>query len=136
MCGAGGVCEAMETGSLLAGLRINFNQRARLAGFITLCVAVWDLSGSILEQSAKYHTTYNLSDPVYICRAGQDYHSSPSWGSPPKPFDDARPVFITVQGQHRFAVFNAICGRRMGLPNHRDGAAGDMDLFPEDGELV
>ena len=36
----------MKTGSL-AGLRINFNQRAPLAGFITPCVAVWDRSGSI-----------------------------------------------------------------------------------------
>ena len=45
LCGAGGVCEAMKTGLLLAGLRINFNERAPLAGFITPCVAVWDRSG-------------------------------------------------------------------------------------------
>ena len=42
------VCEAMKTGLLLAGLRINFDQRAPLAGFIPPCVAVWDRSGSIL----------------------------------------------------------------------------------------
>ena len=47
LCGVGGVCEAMKTGLLLAGLRINFNQRAPLAGFIIPCVAVWDRSGSI-----------------------------------------------------------------------------------------
>ena len=35
LCGAGGVCEATKTGLLLAGLRINFNQRAPLTGFIT-----------------------------------------------------------------------------------------------------
>ena len=37
----------MKTGLLLAGLRINFNQGAPLAGFITPCVAVWDRSGLI-----------------------------------------------------------------------------------------
>ena len=86
--------------------------------------------------SAKYHKIANSSGPVHARRAHQDYHSTPSWGSPPKPFDDARPVLITVQGQHRFAVFNATCARRMGLPNHRDGAAGDIDLFPEYGEVI
>ena len=40
-------CEAMKTGVLLTGLRINFNQRAPLAGFMTPCLAVWDRSGSI-----------------------------------------------------------------------------------------
>ena len=37
----------MKTGLLLAGLRINFNQRAPLAGFKTPCVAVWGRSGLI-----------------------------------------------------------------------------------------
>ena len=37
----------MKTGLLLVGLRINFNQRAPLAGFITPCVAVRDRSGLI-----------------------------------------------------------------------------------------
>ena len=50
LCGANRVCEAMKTGLLLAGLRINFNHRAPLAGFITPCVAVWDRSGSIFQQ--------------------------------------------------------------------------------------
>ena len=49
LCGAGEVCEAMKTGLLLAGLRINFNQRALLAGFVTPCVTVWDRSGSIAQ---------------------------------------------------------------------------------------
>ena len=40
LCGEGGVCEAMETGLLLAGLRITFNQRGPLAGFITPSVVV------------------------------------------------------------------------------------------------
>ena len=35
LCGEGGVCEAKETGFLLAGLRINFNQGAPLAGYTT-----------------------------------------------------------------------------------------------------
>ena len=51
LCMAGGVCEAMKTGLLLAGLRINFNQRAPLAGFITPCVTVWDRSGSTRDIS-------------------------------------------------------------------------------------
>ena len=46
LCGAGGVCVAMKAGLLLAGLRIIFNHRAPLAGFVTPCVAVWDRSGS------------------------------------------------------------------------------------------
>ena len=36
----GWVCETMKTGLLLAGLRINFKQRAPLAGFVTPCVTV------------------------------------------------------------------------------------------------
>ena len=44
LCGEGGVCEPMETGFLLAGLRINFNQGAPLAAFKTSCVVVWDRS--------------------------------------------------------------------------------------------
>ena len=50
LCGAGRVCVAMKTGLLLAGLRINFNQRAPLAGFVTPCVTVWDRSGSTPRQ--------------------------------------------------------------------------------------
>ena len=50
LCGAGGVCLVMKTGLLLAGLRITFNQRAPLAGFVTPCVTVWDRSGSTREQ--------------------------------------------------------------------------------------
>ena len=49
LCGAGGVCEVMKTGLLLAGLTINFNQRAPLAGLVTPCVTVWDRSGSIFK---------------------------------------------------------------------------------------
>ena len=40
------MCGAVETGLLLAGLNINFNERAPLAGFITPCVEVWNRSGS------------------------------------------------------------------------------------------
>ena len=54
LCGAGGVCEAINENWLAAcGLRINFNQRAPLAEFITSCVAVWDRSGLILKK--KHH---------------------------------------------------------------------------------
>ena len=42
LCGAGGVCMSVKTGLLLAGLSINFNQRAPLAGFVTPCVTVKD----------------------------------------------------------------------------------------------
>ena len=49
LCGAGGVCEVMKTGLLLAGLTINFNQRAPLAGLVTSCVTVWDRSGSTFK---------------------------------------------------------------------------------------
>ena len=60
----GGVCEAInenwlaacrikKTGLLLAGLRINLNQRAPLAGFITPCVAVWGRSGLILIEPRR-----------------------------------------------------------------------------------
>ena len=45
--GEGGMCEAMETGLLLAGLRINFNQRAPLAEFITPYVVVLRFAISI-----------------------------------------------------------------------------------------
>ena len=51
LCGACGVCEAMKTGFLLPGLRINLNQRVHLAGFITPSVAIWDRSGPILLSS-------------------------------------------------------------------------------------
>ena len=44
----------MKTGLLLAGLRINFNQRAPLEGFITPCIAVWDRSGLIEENKSNY----------------------------------------------------------------------------------
>ena len=40
----GGWGEAMKTGLLIAGLRINFNQRASLAGFLTPCAAGWGRS--------------------------------------------------------------------------------------------
>ena len=43
----------MKTGLLLAGLMINFNQRAPLAGFITPCVAVWDRSSLIIHSTSK-----------------------------------------------------------------------------------
>ena len=58
LCGAGGVCEAIKTGSLLAGLRINFNQRAPLAGFITLSVAIWGRSGPIVSYGGRSHGRY------------------------------------------------------------------------------
>ena len=44
------MCDATKTGLLLAGLRINFNERAPLAGFIIPCVAVWNRS----RQPRKY----------------------------------------------------------------------------------
>ena len=50
LCGAGGVREAMQTGFLLAGLRINTQPKSPLAGFITPCVAVWDRSGSFTNK--------------------------------------------------------------------------------------
>ena len=40
----------MKNGLLLAGLRINFNRRAPLGGYITPCVAVWDRSGLIRNE--------------------------------------------------------------------------------------
>ena len=43
------MCGAVETGLLLAGLNINFNQKAPLAGFMAPCVVVWDRSGSIRD---------------------------------------------------------------------------------------
>ena len=46
LCGVGGMCKAMKAGLLLAGLRINFNQRAPPAGFATPRDTVWDRSGS------------------------------------------------------------------------------------------
>ena len=61
LCGAGVVCEAMKTGLLLAGLRINFNQRAPLAGFVTPCVAVWDRSGSISIQNSKKSWVFQVT---------------------------------------------------------------------------
>ena len=45
LCGAGGVCEAINENWLAAW--INFNPEAPLAGFITPCVAVRDRSGLI-----------------------------------------------------------------------------------------
>ena len=41
LCGEGGVCEVMKTGLQLARSGTNFNQRARLAGFITPRVVVY-----------------------------------------------------------------------------------------------
>ena len=52
----------MKTGLLLAGLRINFNQRAPLAGFITPCAAVWDRSGLIREPSDYAGAAINSSE--------------------------------------------------------------------------
>ena len=49
----------MKTGLLLAGLRINFNQRAPLAGFITPCVAFWDRSGLILSSGGWKNIAIN-----------------------------------------------------------------------------
>ena len=51
--------QSMKTGLLLAGLRINFNQRAPLAGFITPCVAVWDRSG-LIQTVTHYHILYGV----------------------------------------------------------------------------
>ena len=45
LCGESGVGEAMKTGLQLAGSRIDFNQGAPFAGFITPCAVVWDRSG-------------------------------------------------------------------------------------------
>ena len=84
--GAGGVCEAMKTGLLLAGLRINFNQRASLAGFVTPCVTVWDRSGSITLQPQ-----YN-----FVCDAlGKIIHHSRFFSSLLR-YGLERPVIIRI----------------------------------------
>ena len=54
--------EAIKTGLQLAGSRIDFNQGAPLAGYITPCVVVWDRSGSISGRTAE------RSRDVAICR--------------------------------------------------------------------
>ena len=56
------MCEAMETGLLLAGLKINFNQRAPLAGFITPRVVVWDRSG-VYSRAAPGRVTVASQTP-------------------------------------------------------------------------
>lgn len=52
LCGEGEGCEAMQTGLQLAGLRTNFNQKARLAGCIASCVAVKNRSGLMVGTSS------------------------------------------------------------------------------------
>ena len=51
LCGAGGVWGAINE-NWLAACRINFNQKAPLARFITPCLAVWDRSSLILDLAA------------------------------------------------------------------------------------
>ena len=63
----------MRTGLLRAGLRINFNQRAPLAGFITPCVAAWDRSGLIQHRPhqanrAGFHFQWRSLGPQGVKR--------------------------------------------------------------------
>lgn len=45
-------------------------------------------------------------------------------------FEDARPKFISMQGQHRHAAMNVAVGPSMGLPRVRGGDLGSEGLFP------
>ena len=67
LCGAGGVCEAMKTDLLLAGLRINFNQRAPLAGFITP-VLRFGIVRVQLDFSFLFHEKYTKNSTLILIK--------------------------------------------------------------------
>lgn len=56
-----------------------------------------------------------------------------AWGTPPRYFDDERPAFITVQGQHRFTVFLLALRSSLGLGLHRAGKLSTSVLFEGEG---
>ncbi|CAM9498265.1 unnamed protein product [Pylaiella littoralis] len=54
-----------------------------------------------------------------------------SWGLPSEEFNYVRPSFITIQGQHRFAVFLLALSDGLGLARCRAGGLHHTTLFPE-----
>lgn len=71
-------------------------------------------------------TPYSIS----ISLQDVDAAGVPNWG-----YVDMLPSMITLQGQNRAAITISALANKFGLPKHRGGRHGEINLFEGDGEL-